>query len=106
MSARTSFGRRWIEQLLALYNAEGPDALGDLHCPNGALARFLKTGLPANGFLNIERSSQRDIEGRAPATRPRLSATLMKLPVAGGRREEILVLDECSDGASSNLCGQ
>ena len=51
--------------------AEGPDALGDLHCPNGALARFLKAGLPANGFLNIERSSQRDIEGSAPATRPR-----------------------------------
>ena len=30
VSATTAFGERWIEQLLARYNAEGPEALGDL----------------------------------------------------------------------------
>ena len=28
VAAVTSFGRRWIEQLLARYNAKGPEALG------------------------------------------------------------------------------
>ncbi len=32
----TSFGQRWIEQLVARYNAEGPAALGDLRRRNGA----------------------------------------------------------------------
>jgi len=26
----TSFGRRWIEQLVVRYNTEGPDSLGDM----------------------------------------------------------------------------
>ena len=30
VAAVTSFVPRWIEQLLARYNAHGPDALGDL----------------------------------------------------------------------------
>jgi transposase len=30
VSATTAFGARWIEQLLARYNADGPEALGDL----------------------------------------------------------------------------
>ena len=37
----TSFGQRWIEQLVARYNAEGPDALGDLRRRNGSTARVL-----------------------------------------------------------------
>ena len=41
VSEMTSFGRRWIEQLVARYNAEGPDALGDLRRRNGAPARVL-----------------------------------------------------------------
>ena len=36
VSEMTSFGRRWIEQLVARYNAEGPDALGDFRRRNGA----------------------------------------------------------------------
>lgn len=32
----TFFGRRWIEQLVARYNAEGPASLGDLRRGNGA----------------------------------------------------------------------
>jgi Winged helix-turn helix len=36
--ATTAFGERWIEQLLACYNAEGPEALGDLRRRNGASA--------------------------------------------------------------------
>src|ERR1700730_204644 len=33
VSATTAFGERWIEQLLARYNAEGPEALGDFAPP-------------------------------------------------------------------------
>jgi transposase len=38
----TSFGRRWIEQLVVRYNVEGPDSLGDLRRRNGALPSVLK----------------------------------------------------------------
>src|SRR4051794_22573732 len=37
VAAVTSFGRRWIEQLLARYNAHGPEALGDLRRRNAPL---------------------------------------------------------------------
>ena len=40
-------GARWIEQLLARYNAEGPEALGDLRRRNGASATILKPELLA-----------------------------------------------------------
>jgi hypothetical protein len=39
VSTTTAFGERWIEQLLARYNAEGPEALGDLRRRNGATQR-------------------------------------------------------------------
>jgi transposase len=45
VSATTAFGERWIEQLLARYNAEGPEALGDLRRHNGASATILKPAL-------------------------------------------------------------
>ena len=38
----TSFGRRWIEQLVVRYNTEGPYSLGDLRRRNGAAPRILK----------------------------------------------------------------
>ena len=41
----TSFGRRWIEQLVARYNAEGPESLGDLRRHNGSAATVLKPDL-------------------------------------------------------------
>jgi len=41
----TSFGQRWIEQLLERYNAVGPAALGDLRRDNGSQARVLKPEL-------------------------------------------------------------
>ena len=47
VSATTAFGERWIEQLLARYNAEGPEALGDLRRRNGAAATILKPELLA-----------------------------------------------------------
>jgi transposase len=37
----TSFGERWIEELLARYNAQGPAALGDLRRHNGAQPSLL-----------------------------------------------------------------
>jgi transposase len=47
VSETTAFGERWIEQLLARYNAEGPEALGDLRRRNGASATILKPELLA-----------------------------------------------------------
>jgi transposase len=47
VSATTAFGARWIEQLLARYNTEGPEALGDLRRRNGASATILKPELLA-----------------------------------------------------------
>ncbi|MGH6834329.1 MAG: helix-turn-helix domain-containing protein [Methylocella sp.] len=47
VSATTAYGARWIEQLLARYNAEGPEALGDLRRRNGTSATILKPELPA-----------------------------------------------------------
>lgn len=38
----TSFGRRWIEQLVVRYNVEGPNSLGDLRRRNGAAPSVLK----------------------------------------------------------------
>ena len=37
----TSFARRWVEQLLARYNAFGPSSLGDRRRGNGAKATVL-----------------------------------------------------------------
>jgi len=47
VSETTAFGERWIEQLLARYNAEGSEALGDLRRRNGAPATILKPNLLA-----------------------------------------------------------
>src|SRR5215213_7457545 len=35
VSATVSYARRWVERLLARYNAQGPQALGDLRRRNG-----------------------------------------------------------------------
>ena len=47
VATTTAFGERWIEQLLARCNAEGPDALGDLRRRNGATPTILKPELLA-----------------------------------------------------------
>ena len=41
----TSFGQRWIEQLLERYNAFGPASLGDLRRDNRGVATVLKPAL-------------------------------------------------------------
>src|SRR3954449_1804894 len=61
VAAVTSFVPRWIEQLLARYNAKGPDALGDLRRCNGGVPSVLK-----------------------PALLERLRARLAQLPLDGG----------------------
>jgi transposase len=53
LAATTAFGERWIEQLLARYNAEGPEALGDLRRRNGASATILKPDLLENLRLRL-----------------------------------------------------
>src|SRR3954462_3033845 len=45
VAAVTSFVPRWIEQLLARYNAHGPEALGDLRRRNGGAPRVLRPAL-------------------------------------------------------------
>lgn len=45
VAAMTSFGQRWVEQLLERYNAFGPSALGDQRRGNGAAATVLKPEL-------------------------------------------------------------
>jgi transposase len=47
VSETTSFVPRWIEELLARYNALGPKALGDLRRHNGAQPSVLKPDLLA-----------------------------------------------------------
>ena len=41
----TSFGTRWLEQLLSRYNARGPTALGDQRRHNGRVPTILKPEL-------------------------------------------------------------
>jgi transposase len=45
VAVMTSFGERWIEQLVEHYNALGPSALGDQQRGDGASARVLKPEL-------------------------------------------------------------
>ena len=41
MSSTTAFGIRWLEKLVSRYNAQGPDALGDLRRHNGTSRTIL-----------------------------------------------------------------
>jgi transposase len=45
VSATVAYARRWVERLLARYNAEGPQALGDLRRRNGTSPSILKPAL-------------------------------------------------------------
>jgi transposase len=54
VSALTSFGRRWLEQLLARYNADGPAALGDQRRHNGRVPSVLKPALLARLKQRLE----------------------------------------------------
>src|SRR5215217_2932547 len=45
VSATVSFARRWVDRLLARYNAQGPQALGDLRRRNGTSPTILKPDL-------------------------------------------------------------
>ena len=60
VAAVTSFVPRWIEQLLARYNANGPDALGDLRRRNGGVPRVLRPALLEclRARLTLERADE------------------------------------------------
>src|SRR5215208_2014082 len=45
VSATVSFARRWVERLLARYNARGPQALGDLRRRKGTSPTILRPDL-------------------------------------------------------------
>src|SRR4051812_41087982 len=58
VAATVSFARRWVERLLARYNAHGPQALGDLRRRNGTSPSVLRqgdrlrgSGIPARALL-------------------------------------------------------
>ena len=53
VAAVTSFVPRWIEQLLARYNAHGPEALGDLRRRNGSAPSVLRA--VRSGATEVER---------------------------------------------------
>jgi transposase len=53
-AALTSFAPRWIEELLARYNAFGPSALGDLRRRNGAKPRLLTPELVERLRLRLQ----------------------------------------------------
>src|SRR4051794_37311755 len=45
VAATVSFAQRWVERLLARYNAQGPQALGDLRRRNGTSPSVLRPDL-------------------------------------------------------------
>src|ERR671916_1278017 len=45
VSATVSYAQRWVERLLARYNAQGPQALGDLRRRNGTSPSVLRPDL-------------------------------------------------------------
>jgi hypothetical protein len=59
----TSFGRRWIEQLVVRYNVEGPDSLGDLRRRNGAPARVLTPEILAKPRVRLLVACVIDFDG-------------------------------------------
>src|SRR3954467_11424988 len=54
VAAVTSFVPRWIKQLLARYNAHGPEALGDLRRRNGSAPSVLRPELLARLRARLE----------------------------------------------------
>jgi len=54
VSRMTSFGTRWLEQLLSRYNARGPTALGDQRRLNGRSPSILKPELLERLKLRLE----------------------------------------------------
>src|SRR3954449_1792176 len=65
VAAVTSFVPRWIEQLLARYNAHGPEALGDLRRRNGSAPSVLRPELLARLPERLARPPPREGSGRA-----------------------------------------
>src|SRR5437762_14164159 len=45
VAATVSYAQRWVERLLARYNAQGPQALGDLRRRNGTSPSILRPDL-------------------------------------------------------------
>ena len=78
VAAMTSFGRRWIEQLVERYNALGPAAMGDLRRGNGALAKVSEA-------RTVRRPGQRARVSRKCAARRRSSDERQGRALDGGR---------------------
>src|SRR3954469_10794691 len=69
VAAVTSFVPRWIEQLLARYNAHGPEALGDLRRRNGGVPSVLRPG-QARASRAVARAARGASARRRPVVQP------------------------------------
>jgi hypothetical protein len=65
----TCFVPRWIEELLARYNAFGPNALGDLRRNNGASPSVLRTNRRARKTRRRQRHKRRRLLKKARSSR-------------------------------------
>src|SRR5213082_1159973 len=86
VAAVTSFVPRWIEQLLARYNAHGPEALGDLRRRNGSAPSVLRPELLARLPKRLVESEE---VGLSPFLRPLAQTARAVFPQAAflcGRR--------------------
>ena len=87
--AVTSFVPRWIEQLLARYNAHGPEALGDLRRRNGSAPSVLRPGFWRGCPSGLRRLRPTVACGQAGKWRPGWranSGSLRSCRNAAGRR--------------------
>ena len=86
VAAVTAFGVRWIEKLLARYNAEGPDALGDRRRHNGTSPTILTQDVAQDlGGLAARRPALAEDAGEIVEQRPVVVAleSAQRLPRCG-----------------------
>src|ERR1700712_68691 len=93
VAATVSYARRWVERLLARYNAQGPQALGDLRCRNGTSPSVLKPDRLEKLKARLLEPHRRVGCGRARRWRVGWranSGSLRSCPNAAGRRSRRL----------------
>ena len=89
VAATVSYAQRWVERLLARYNAQGPQALGDLRRRNGTSPSVLRPDLLEKLKARLREPPPDGACGRARRWRPGWranSGALRFYPNAAGRR--------------------
>ena len=93
VAAVTSFVPRWIEQLLARYNAHGPEALGDLRRRNGGVPRVLRPALLERLRARLEAPPPDGGRGPAAKWRPGWRRTRARRSLAPRGWEALKAID-------------